>query len=133
MSSYLIELRPLPDCPTLIQQSIGDKATAKCSAAESLNSTLDSTSVSVDFCSTASVLPWSPGSIPAAGLGVGYEPLQRDVNIVLLFARDGVTTDLPVLDGVQVHFLDEAVLVEGTWQVPLVAQYQDRDPRQLYC
>ena len=71
------------------------------------------------------------GSVAAAGLGVGYEPLQRDVNIVLLLARDGVAADLPVLDGVQVHLLDEAVLVEGTRQVPLVAQYQDGDPRQL--
>ena len=62
---------------------------------------------------------------------MGYKPLQRDVNIVLLLARHGVTTYLPVLDGVQVHFLDEAIFVEGAWQVPFVAQYQDRDPRQL--
>ena len=68
-------------------------------------------------------------SIPTAGFGVGYKPLQRDVNIVFLLARDGVTTDLPVLNGVQVHLLDEPVLVEGARQVPLVAKHQDRDPR----
>ena len=71
------------------------------------------------------------GSVAAAGLGVGYEPLQRDVNIVLLLARDGVAADLPVLDGVQVHLLDEAVLVEGAGKVALVAQHQDRDAGQL--
>lgn len=42
---------------------------------------------------------------------MGYKPLQRDVNVVFLFARDGVAADLPVLDGVQVHLLDEAVLI----------------------
>lgn len=34
----------------------------------------------------------------AARLTVLDEPLQRDVNVVLLLARDGVTADLAVLD-----------------------------------
>ena len=59
------------------------------------------------------------------------EPLQRDVDVVLLLAGDGVTADLPVLDGVQVHLLDEAVFVEGAGKVALVAQHQDRDAGQL--
>ena len=50
------------------------------------------------------------------------EPLQRDVNVVLLFAGYGVAAYLPILDGVQVHLLDQPVLVEGVGKVPFVTE-----------
>jgi len=49
-----------------------------------------------------------------AGLAVRDQPLQRDVDVVLLLARDGVATDLTVLNSVEVHFLYESVFVQGT-------------------
>ena len=36
----------------------------------------------------------------AARLAVGDEPLQRDVNIVLLLARDRIAADLTILKGI---------------------------------
>jgi hypothetical protein len=66
-----------------------------------------------------------------AGLGVRDEPLQGDVNVVLLLARDGVAADLAILDGVQVHLLDQAVFIQGIGKISLVAQHQDWDSHQL--
>jgi len=59
------------------------------------------------------------------------EPLEGDVDVVLLLAGYGVAADLPILDGVQVHLLDQAVLVQGIGKISLVAQHQDRDTDQL--
>ena len=59
------------------------------------------------------------------------EPLECDVDIVLLFARDRVATNFTILDRVQVHFLDQTVLVQGVGKIPLVAQDQDRDSDKL--
>ena len=36
----------------------------------------------------------------AARLAVGDEPLQRDVNIVFLLARDRIAADLTILKGI---------------------------------
>ena len=35
------------------------------------------------------------------------QPLEGDVDVVLLLAGDGVAADLPILDGVQVHLLED--------------------------
>ena len=51
---------------------------------------------------------------PAPALAVGDEPLQRDVDVVLLLAADAVAADLAVLDSVQVHPVYQPVLVQGT-------------------
>jgi len=59
------------------------------------------------------------------------EPLEGDVDVVLLLAGDGVAADLPILDGVQVHLLDQAVLVQSIGKISFVAQHQDRNSDQL--
>ena len=59
------------------------------------------------------------------------QPLEGDVDVVLLLAGDGVAADLPILDGVQVHLLDQAVLVQSVGKISLVAQHQDWDSDQL--
>lgn len=41
----------------------------------------------------------------APALTVGNQPLERNVDIVFLFATDAVTADLTVLDSVQIHLL----------------------------
>lgn len=41
----------------------------------------------------------------APALTVGNQPLERNVDIVFLFATDAVTADLTVLDCVQIHLL----------------------------
>jgi len=63
---------------------------------------------------------------------MGNQPLERDINIVLLLARYRVAADLAVLNGVQVHLLDEAVLIQRPGQVPLVPQHQNWNPCQLW-
>ena len=47
--------------------------------------------------------------------GVRNEPLQCDVNVVFLFAGNGIAADFSVLNGVQVHLLNEAILVQSVW------------------
>ena len=59
------------------------------------------------------------------------QPLEGDVDVVLLLAGDGVAADLPILDGVQVHLLDQPVLVQSVGKISLVAQHQDWDSDQL--
>ena len=59
------------------------------------------------------------------------EPLEGDVDVVLLLAGDGVAADLAILDGVQVHLLDQSVFVESVWKIAFVAQNQNRDADQL--
>lgn len=62
---------------------------------------------------------------------MGNQPLQSYIYVVLLLARYGVTADLPVLDGRQVHLLYDLLLIQGVGEVSFVAQHQDRDPGQL--
>ena len=59
------------------------------------------------------------------------KPLQGDVDIVFLLARDRVAADLPILDGVQVHLLNQTILIQSIGKIALVAQHQDRDANQL--
>ena len=60
------------------------------------------------------------------------EPLKCDIDVVLLFTRNGVATNFAILDRVQVHFLDQPVLVQGVGKIPLVAQHQNRDSDELW-
>lgn len=46
--------------------------------------------------------------LTALALGVGDQPLKGDVDIVLLFARDTVAADFPVLYAGEVHPFDQA-------------------------
>lgn len=65
------------------------------------------------------------------GLGMGNQPLESYIYIILLLARYRVAADLSVLDGRQVHLLDDLLLIQGVGEVSLVAEDQDRDACQL--
>lgn len=87
-------------------------------------------------------------------LGVSNQPLQRDVNVVLLLARDAVAANLPVLYAGQVpknvqnttlfqfnlmqisskkisHSLNQSSFIQRSGNVPLVAEHQHRNADQL--
>ena len=64
-------------------------------------------------------------------LGVRDEPLQSDVNIVFFFAGDGIAADFSVLNGIEVHFFYQTILIQSLRQVAFIAEDQDRNPGQL--
>lgn len=50
----------------------------------------------------------SAASLTALALGVGDQPLKGDVDVVLLFARDTIAADFPVLYAGEVPVEDKA-------------------------
>lgn len=58
--------------------------------------------------------------LTALALGVGDQPLQGDIDIILFFARDAVAADFPVLYAGEVHSLYQTSLVERSGNVPFV-------------
>lgn len=73
----------------------------------------------------------SEKKLTTLALGVSNQPLQRDVNVVLLLARDAVAANLPVLYAGKVHSLNQSSFIERSSNIPLVAEYQHRNPNQL--
>lgn len=74
---------------------------------------------------------WFHTNLTTLALGVSNQPLQRDVDVVLLLARDAVAANLPVLYAGQVHSLNQSSFIQRAGNISLVAEHQHRNPNQL--
>jgi hypothetical protein len=50
------------------------------------------------------------------------QPLQSDVNVVSLLAADGITTNLTILDDVQIHSLYEPGLIQCSRKITFITK-----------
>jgi len=73
----------------------------------------------------------SDSCLRSAPFRVRDEPLQSYVDVIFFFTRNRVAAYLAILNGAQVHFLNQLFLVQGSREVTFIAENQDRNAGQL--
>jgi len=90
-----------------------------------------------EFYPTVKIFTWhkNPPSpflwLSSPWLAVWRQPLQCDVNVVPLLTTDGVAADLAILDKIKAEHLNQLRFIQSPWQITLVPQNQNRNPRKL--